>query len=352
MRKASGIYVFAGGFTEGVKKHFEVVSHFEDGPYGAATCRVNHPEVRIYDDPPTWRDFMLKPVDFVYANPPCAPWSAAGSKSVSHREFVGGVDVRDPRVACWHNTVDAVLWMSPPVAVIESVTRCWTKGREFVLGVADKMARGGYALTVVLHDGNDCGVPQRRKRAFFVFHRVAFNAETPRGDGPRTVREAFAQVVDPYPELANMWEEEVACLKQTLPGQLLRDVYDRIYGQTKWDPERKVFGGRPGFLRKRLEWDKPSTTITGGATLFHPEEDRHISAREQATLCGYPQSYEFVGSKNLKYQMAAQAVMPPVGAWIAGEVARCLDANEPIRDGLFTREVDYANRANLFRWRD
>ena len=30
--KALGTYIFAGGFTLGVKKHFDVLAHFEDKP--------------------------------------------------------------------------------------------------------------------------------------------------------------------------------------------------------------------------------------------------------------------------------------------------------------------------------
>ena len=40
--KAIGSHIFAGGFTLGVEKHFDVLAHFEgDGAYGADTFALN-----------------------------------------------------------------------------------------------------------------------------------------------------------------------------------------------------------------------------------------------------------------------------------------------------------------------
>ena len=44
--KALGSYIFAGGFTIGVKKHFDIEAHFEgDGAYGADTFSLNYPDI-------------------------------------------------------------------------------------------------------------------------------------------------------------------------------------------------------------------------------------------------------------------------------------------------------------------
>ena len=59
--------------------------------------------------------------------------------------------------------------------------------------------------------------------------------------------------------------------------------------------------GYEGFTNVygRMEWDRPSPTITGGCTTFskgrfgHPEKDRTISVREAALLQTFPADYLF-----------------------------------------------------------
>ena len=48
--KALGTYIFAGGFTLGVKKHFDVLAHFEDKPgLYKKTVKANFPDLPIYE---------------------------------------------------------------------------------------------------------------------------------------------------------------------------------------------------------------------------------------------------------------------------------------------------------------
>jgi len=340
--RAVGCYVFAGGFTQGVKYHFDVVAHLEDGNYGTDTAALNHPGIEIHKNPDAWPLEDLKgQVDFLYANPPCAPWSSAGSKMMYKREFERGVDLNDERVGCWLKVIRAICLTLPPIAVVESVTRCWTKGREFVEQCAENLRILGYACTVVLHDGYDCGVPQHRKRAFFVFHRLGFTPHRPEpGDGPRTVREALERLgEDPDPTRRKTWGIEQECLERSGEGVRLKDVYMEIYGESLRDPETGRYRGRPGFLRRRLAWDKPSNALTGGAVLYHPAEHRFITIGESAALCGYPRDYAFLGTADKRYRQVAQAVMPPVGRWIALEARRALGVKDWIPGHLLTGEI-------------
>ncbi len=77
--KAIGSHIFAGGFTIGVKKHFNVLAHFEGDGYGADTFSLNYPEIPVFVGPENWPTGDYKDVDFIYGNPPCAPWSTLGS---------------------------------------------------------------------------------------------------------------------------------------------------------------------------------------------------------------------------------------------------------------------------------
>lgn len=86
----------------------------------------------------------------------------------------------------------------------------------------------------------------------------------------------------------------------------------------------------------RMEWDKPSPTITtlahnfGTGRFGHPEQDRPISLREAAMLQGFPRRYRFVKPRERIVfdrlgRLIGNAVPPPlakaVGAAIVDHVA-------------------------------
>lgn len=78
-------------------------------------------------------------------------------------------------------------------------------------------------------------------------------------------------------------------------------------------------GGRT-TLYGRLEWSKPSYTITtyfnrpGNGTYIHPIHNRLITAREAARLQSFPDKYKFLGSKSSFLKQIGNAV-PPILAF-------------------------------------
>lgn len=342
--RAIGCFIFAGGFSLGVGRHFILTTHLEHGNYGVATSRRNL-GIEAWTDPEKWPTAEFEGIDLVYANPPCAPWSAAGSKvKGGARDYSAGVDPRDQRAACLHRVFGLLSSIRPKILVTESVTRLWTAGRPLVEQMARSASESGYRTSVVLLDGFDCGVPQHRRRVFVVFHRRDVAWSRPAVRGPRTVREALEGLEDPRPEIPRMWREEAECLAVAPQGAKLRRIYDEIAREKGWRPPK----GRPGFLRRRLEWDEASPTHTGGDVLYHPTIDRKISVREAQVLCGYPEDYEFVcGGIGTKFKQIAQAVMPPVGRWLGGVLAESLERNACARGHLgeiavhdFTKKVE------------
>lgn len=329
---ALGIFIFAGGFSVGVRDAgFRLLAHF-DGTYGAETSRRNL-GIKVHDDPAAWPWDEYAGVDFVYSNPPCAPWSSAGSKIVGERrDYSRGFDPRDDRVACVAAAFKGLERLRPKAWLWESVTRAFTAGRPLVDHYAERAMALGYDVSVVLHDGFDCGVPQHRKRFFFVAHRVPLPFERPDVEGPRTVGEVLDAMSSPGEDLqTHMWDVERECLAATPPGKKLRDAYMRIYGDSRRDPETGRYRGRPGFLYTRLDRAKHCPTLTGSPVFFHPDEDRKLTVQEMAALCGYPEGYEFVGTLGKKYAQVVQAVMPPVGRWIGGVVRRGVEEERPLR---------------------
>lgn len=72
----------------------------------------------------------------------------------------------------------------------------------------------------------------------------------------------------------------------------------------------------------RMEWDKPSPTITGGCVSFtkgrygHPDENRTITPREVARIQSFPDDFVFYGPKKSICQQLGNAVPPLLAQWL------------------------------------
>jgi DNA (cytosine-5)-methyltransferase 1 len=77
----------------------------------------------------------------------------------------------------------------------------------------------------------------------------------------------------------------------------------------------KSGGGKVGFYR-RLNWDKPSPTVTTSpyqkaTDMCHPTKDRPLTVREYARIQQFPDDWQFFGKTSQKYKQIGNAV--PVG---------------------------------------
>ena len=100
---------------------------------------------------------------------------------------------------------------------------------------------------------------------------------------------------DPLHKSAGLTEINLKRIKQSKPGGTWRDWDKTLLPECYKKPSGKSFGSVYG----RMEWDKPSPTITtqfysfGTGRYGHPEQDRAISLREGALLQTFPRNYKF-----------------------------------------------------------
>lgn len=306
---AVGVYVFAGGFTIGVKAvGFDVSHHFEDDPpYGATIVKKNLPDIEIHAGFDNWP--RLTGVDFVYGNPPCAAWSQAGSANKAGKSW------RDSSlVDCTRRHFSLLDLMRPRVWAWESVQRAWTLGRELVDELASKAAKIGYSTTIWLHDAVNLGVPQKRPRFFMVCHDVELDFKD-RYDPPITVEMALRGVDrgEPLEKFLNSMSRDV--IEQMNTGENLRSAWERWRGNRPVNlNSRGQVKGRPSFSYIRPRPDAPSQVVR--QEMIHPTENRGMSENEIKTLCGFPKSYSFDGRKDAPY-LIGRGVCPPVAKHLA-----------------------------------
>lgn len=334
---ALGVYIFAGGFTQGLKKHLNVLAHLEDKPYpGTDTSLANHPEVPIHFryDAPTWAelDDYAGKVNLVYANPPCAIVSPIG------RSMLNGAGSwrTDARLSCWQRSYDAIS-VEPDILLIESVPGISSprKARPFIDALARDAMSKGYSVTYMMHDGGLFGLPQHRKRFFFIAHRyILRHPEVVKRQVP-PIKEVLRPVEDPgfYRPLTR----DQAYVYRRLKPATVKNKYGGYY--PKWERFKTAWcrlrdqpltgpttrKGRPLFMHSRLHEDRPCNAFVGNYW-FHPTEPRPLGHNEMKALCGYPLDYKLVCRPGKAATMLAQAVLPPVGDWVGRMVMMTLDA--------------------------
>lgn len=341
---ALGAMIFAGGFTLGVREHFHVLGHVEGNTYGVKSAKRNMPHLPIWVGTDKWKPAVdhlseYHNIDFMYANPPCAVWSVAGSV------MTGGADAwrRDPRLQCWRDCFNLAMYARPKVYVCESVTRAFTAGREFMEELASQAKEQGYAVTHLTIDAQWHGLPQRRKRYFFVAHRVGLQFPQPNWAPPKTAAEALAEVDDPGPvsEIKDPLQREL--LPKLEPGKPLRVIWEEVKRQREgpeenWERITAGVKGRPRMFLHRIHPDRPIGTITGDY-FIHPHEDRFLGMKELRWLNGIPTDYWLEGDPKAHASLIARGVAPPVAEYVARAARNAIEVNAPQEP--LVRHVDY-----------
>lgn len=157
------------------------------------------------------------------------------------------------------------------------------------------------------------GVPQERKRLVLLASRLGeISLISPEFDETnfKTVRDAIAVLPvlkagetdksDPLHTASKLSEVNHQRIRASRPGGTWRDWDQRLRVSCHTKESGKTFPSVYG----RMEWDRPSPTITtqfygyGNGRFGHPEQDRAISLREGALLQSFPRDYIFVDSNH------------------------------------------------------
>ncbi len=314
---AVGIHIYGGGFTLGVQRNMRVLAQLEETPFAVDTFNMNFTGI---DHPILAKDWNLskyKNVTLVYANPPCAPWSNIGSHL--------GKD--DPRIAFTKTAVAVALILEPEFFILESVCPAWTKGREFYAAVAKKFTDIGYGVTIFMTNGILHGVPSHRERFHLIAHRYELALEEPKvdflsiptvgdviGDLVSTARWTDEDPILPNHVVKRPSVEDVNVLRELEAGKKWNNVAERLIAEGVPAKKARMISGR-------LAGDIPCRTLVDMGCVFHPTENRMITLREGARLCGYPDDFVIAPTDNDDFLARAadltQAVMPGMGDFLS-----------------------------------
>lgn len=336
---ALGGNIFAGLFTRGiVDAGFSVLGHLEHGPYGVGTAKLNFPNLDVRYPVENWvpTDFTGK-VDFMYCNPPCAPWSNSSGRQKDNWRT-------DDRTSCVKDLVAAGLMIKPKAWAWESVVPAWTKGREFVLAQAELWYASGYSVTILLQNNMYLGAPQCRKRMFVIAHKHPL------------VWQPFTLNPPTIAEILNVTESSEAELAQVQLDGFYRKLWETCpqhkfsFAQaaeslTLAERQKLPYFHHPTFLAGRLEPERVCPVLMSNDQQAHPFEPRFLTLSEMKALCGLPKTWK----PNPKYSEAGQemarAVLPDVGKWLGRTVKEGLKL--PCLDSHTIRMIDFRKPSHI-----
>ncbi|AGL02841.1 DNA cytosine methyltransferase [Desulfoscipio gibsoniae] len=302
------------------------IAHEWANDYDKDTCDTychnicpDKPETVYHEDVRKFDMKKLSPIDALAFGFPCNDYSVVGEQK--------GMDgIFGP---LYSYGVKALKIFTPDWFLAENVggLRNANDGKAFTK-IISELKKAGYVVVPHLYKFEEYGIPQARHRLIIVGIRkdlsknVVFKVPSPAPykDIDNSCRKAIEEppipIDAPNNELTNQSDIVVQRLQHILPGQ------NAFTADIPQELQLNVRGARMSQIYKRLDPNKPAYTVTGsgggGTHIYHWAEPRALTNRERARLQTFPDTFEFLGSKESVRKQIGMAV-PCEGARIIFE---------------------------------
>jgi DNA (cytosine-5)-methyltransferase 1 len=335
---AIDLFSGCGGLTDGLKRaDFSVIGAVEFDKFAADTFRLNHSEsnlleadVRNVDQKKWMRELGLNEgdLDLLAGCPPCQGFSSLRTKN-------GFKKINDERNNLILEMYKFVTVFKPKSILIENVPGLSEQNVFF--DFIKMIEEDGYLVSWEIHDVQNFGVPQRRRRLVLIAGKGFAIPFPNKVQSKNTVRKAIGNLLpagnsgDPLHDIKENRTERI----KTLISKIPKDGGSRIdLPREYWLPcHLKANGFKDVY--GRMSWDNVSPTITGGCfnpskgRFLHPCENRTITLREAALLqtFGFNFKVPSIFSKSAVAQMIGNAIPPEFVKMQAREISLALDRN-------------------------
>lgn len=265
-------------------------------------------------------------VNFIIATPPCQGMSSAGKR-----------DSNDIRNLLITKVVDVIKDLLPDFILIENVpqmlkTEIRIGNKKYLIKdyINDQLNGLGYKIKFDIFDAADYGTPQHRKRLFVRIYKNFYKWEDPIKQKHITVRDSIGDLPTleagekskiKYHYVMPHNKNHILWMKHTPTG--FSAFSNEVYYPQK--DGRKIKAFKTAY--KRIEWDKPSPTITmsngniSSDNNVHPgrlmknglySDARVMSLLEIYRLTGLPDNWSppVWASDNLIRQVIGEGVPP------------------------------------------
>ena len=306
----------------------------------------NHGNIDVIMDFLNQKNIKL---DVLVGGPPCQGFSVAGPR-----------DRNDRRNTLYTAMVKLAERVRPQVVVLENVPgMVQTNGGIGARRVVEDFVKIGYRMVPKLLYAPDYGLPQIRKRVFFVGLRngnqdFVFPAPIVDKEHYITCEEAIGDLPslqtddgkiiygEDFQDYAtppqNEYQKKMRARSKKVQNHIGSIPIEKTRKMISLVPEGKNYKSLPeeyqGIYKyhealTRYHSKKPSLTInTGHRSHFHYKWNRIPTVRESARLQSFPDDFIFYGNKSEQYRQAGNAVPPMLGQVVAEAILPYLKDGE------------------------
>lgn len=397
------LFAAPGGLSLGFEMAgFHSLAGIDADPKGMLTYEANFPKSRcliadIHYVDKSWikekTGVHRGEVDVIIGGPPCQGFSTIGRVKIASLARMGVWNlnnnhprfIEDPRNALYREFIRIVRALEPKIIVMENVPGMMSyRNGEIVQEIRDDFKRIGYKTEAKVLNAVWFGVPQVKKRIFFIGTKLKgaeivwpepkyaeLGDERVSGENhavewkklrsPITVWEAIGDLPEPIQGKQSLADQEIEYDKKPFSdyqkwaqkgsskvhNHITRQHSERdiiafnAMKEGKWwrdlpEKIKKLYGYRDDIFHdkmKRLRSDRPSWTVVAhlckdGYMYIHPKQPRSITVREAARLQSFPDRFIFRGSRTDQFKQVGNAVPPLLARAVAESVRRMLKAAE------------------------
>jgi len=334
------LFCGAGGFALGFERAgFTTVAGIDNDASSLKTFEHNFPGAKTFlDDISNLQTETLKfikslkhSIDVIVGGPPCQGFSIAGKRLID-----------DPRNALYRHYIEIVKLIRPTYLVIENVPNIRTMSNgQICASIISDLENLGYLVKVSTVNASEYGVPQNRKRAFFIAKLRSEPISFP-APKPHFTKLTTSDAISDLPAVDEYFEDSPIPYEappQTRYQREMRKGSKLIHNHwsvSHTEKTRSIIslvpdGGNYKDLPKSLQntrnvniaWTRmssssPSFTIDAGHNHhFHYSANRVPTVRESARIQSFPDKFRFLGSKTSQFRQVGNAVPPKLSEVLA-----------------------------------
>ncbi len=236
----------------------------------------------------------LQDLDILDGSPPCSSFSTAGSRDETWGKLKKFREGQASQVLddLFFDYLDLLETLNPRAFIAENVTGILKgKAKGYAKEIVKRARSLGYAVQVFEVDATSCGVPQTRRRVFFVGSRVSKS---------KMIFKPTRKVV-PLSEAFEGLSNDKRDLESAMltPGTATFKLWSEVKPGSSLD-EAHAKGSFFTFIRNRH--DRPSPTVLASYRgSLHGFEPRRFTWGEMFRIGSFPDDYQLCEPKRSKW---------------------------------------------------
>lgn len=316
-----------GGSTMGYKlAGFDVIGCNEiDKRMMYAYCRNHKPKYPFLEPIQEFKNKQDLPeelynLDILDGSPPCSSFSTVGNRSKDwgkEKKFKEGQQ-KQILDTLFFDFIDLAKRLQPKVAIAENVEGLLiTEAKKYVIRIYEEFDKAGYYCQHWLLDGSKMGLPQKRKRVFFLCLRkdiaTPFLKQVDMFNIKPYINMDFNEKEIPFKDIKEEYTDKA------VTGEVLKVLEGAKYGETDLRYSCERLKGKQSLFAYKLVYDDSIIgTITAGDRNIVWGENRFLNKSELLKVGSFPFDYDFV-SQEVAY-IIGMSVPPVMMAQVATRV--------------------------------